>query len=137
MTDKDFEELKDNIRTEIIRAYYEKSPECLTKDTLSRKMICSPLLGAYGFQGFCLAIDGSPPRGSILVFFQPNSNGMFFWDNYKFKNLTNTRSKYVRLCGLIDKLVETTNLFSDGNGKFNLFSPEYANFFHKKEIKGK
>lgn len=107
MEDMTYEELCDAIRTEIIRMYYEKSPGCLTKDCLSRKMQTSPILGAYGIQGYSLAIDGTPPRGTIIVFTHNKSYRIFFWDDSRnFKDLRNARHKYIRFCKMIEKWVD-------------------------------
>lgn len=98
----DLEELKYEIKRGILGIYYEKNPELINKDALDRKLVCSPILGAYGPQGYAISMEGSTPRGTVFVF--TTSREVFFYDNGRnFKNLSNSRFKHVRFIRLIEK----------------------------------
>lgn len=100
----DLEELKYEIKRGILEIYYEKNPECITKDALERKLVCSSIPGAYGPQGYVVSVEGSPPRGTVFVL--GVNREVFFYENGKsFKNLSNARYKHVRFIDLLGKFL--------------------------------
>lgn len=100
----DLEELKYEVKRGILEIYYEKNPECITKDALERKLVYSSIPGAYGPQGYAISVEGTPPKGTVFVF--PHSREVFFYDNGRsFKNLSNFRFKHVRFIDLLGKFL--------------------------------
>lgn len=123
MKDEEFEKLQDEVKRGILNIYYEKSPNSMTHDALSRKLIVSPIGGTYGIQGYVLSVQGTPPKGNVFVF--TTYRGIFFHDNgINFKNLLNSRLKHVRFISLVDKFI--AEIQKREKGKTNAISDSFA-----------
>jgi hypothetical protein len=57
------------LRAILVRLYYGKSDDFRRDpdDVGGRPLVCTPFKGAYGPAGWVICVEGSPPRGTLLV----------------------------------------------------------------------
>jgi hypothetical protein len=57
------------------KRYAQRASEVTRKDFFSRPLLCTPFKGAYGTAGWVCAVNGTPPRATLL--FQEGTRDLF------------------------------------------------------------
>jgi hypothetical protein len=78
MEDKCAREIDDNVlKVFIIQAYLGKERK-VSSDEISRKLIMSPICGAYDDpSGYVFSVQGTPPHGSLVIYGDPFAPHIF------------------------------------------------------------
>lgn len=82
------------VQAVLMRLYHGKSEKKIhpkgKEDFVGRSLVCTPYEGCYGQAGWVVCVNGSPPRGTVIITAPSRlQDFILFWDGFRARRLPN------------------------------------------------